>query len=118
MSMDLGSCAVRETIVVTSRASVYELIVLRGDEGDVLVRGAAISQSSAGRCSSVQAQTTVRSTHRQSISVFACSSFVGIGSSPPQRVQSRSRRRLASPERTMLSTRRKDAPVHGDAPQD
>ena len=39
MSIDLGSCAVRETIVVNTRASVYELIVLRGDEGDVLVRG-------------------------------------------------------------------------------
>ena len=39
MSIDLGSCAVRETIVVTTRASVYELIVLQGDEGDVLVRG-------------------------------------------------------------------------------
>ena len=39
MSLDLGSCAVRETIVVKTRTSVYELIVLRGDEGDVLVRG-------------------------------------------------------------------------------
>jgi hypothetical protein len=39
MSIDLGSCAVPETIVVNTRASVYELIVLRGDEGDVLVRG-------------------------------------------------------------------------------
>ena len=37
MSIDLGSCAVRETIVVTTRASVYELIVLRGDEGDIFV---------------------------------------------------------------------------------
>ena len=41
MSIDLGSCAVRETIVVTTRASVYELIVLRGDEGDVLVCGSS-----------------------------------------------------------------------------
>ncbi len=39
MSIDFGSCAARETLVVTTRASVYELIVLRGDEGDVLVRG-------------------------------------------------------------------------------
>jgi hypothetical protein len=39
MSIDLGSCAVRETIVVNTRASVYALIVLRGDEGDVLVCG-------------------------------------------------------------------------------
>ncbi len=39
MSIDLGLCSVRETIVVNTRASVYELIVLPGDEGDVLVRG-------------------------------------------------------------------------------
>jgi hypothetical protein len=39
MSIDLGSCAVPDTIVVTTRASVYELIVLGGDEADVLVRG-------------------------------------------------------------------------------
>jgi hypothetical protein len=39
MLIDLGSCTARETIVVNTRASVYELIVLRGDEGDVLVRG-------------------------------------------------------------------------------
>jgi len=39
MSIDLGLCAVRETIVVNTRASVYVLIVLRGDEGDVLVCG-------------------------------------------------------------------------------
>ena len=39
MAIDLGSCAVRVTIVVNTRASVYELIVLRGDEGDVLLRG-------------------------------------------------------------------------------
>ena len=39
MSIDLGACAVRETIVVKTGASVYELIVLPGDEGDVLVRG-------------------------------------------------------------------------------
>jgi hypothetical protein len=39
MSIDLGSWAPRETIVVTTRASVYELIVLGGDEADMLVRG-------------------------------------------------------------------------------
>ena len=39
MSIDFGACAVRDTLVVTTRTSVYELIVLRGDEGDVLVRG-------------------------------------------------------------------------------
>lgn len=39
MAIDLGSCSARETLVVNTRASVYELIVLRGDVGDVLVRG-------------------------------------------------------------------------------
>ena len=39
MLIDLGSCTAWDTIVVNTRASVYELIVLRGDEGDVLVRG-------------------------------------------------------------------------------
>jgi hypothetical protein len=38
MSIHIDSCAVWETIVVNTRSSVYELIVLRGD-GDVLVRG-------------------------------------------------------------------------------
>ena len=39
MLIDLGSCTARDTIVVNTRASAYELIVLRGDEGDLLVRG-------------------------------------------------------------------------------
>lgn len=39
MSIDLGSCQAPETIVVETYASVYELLVLGGDEGDVLVRG-------------------------------------------------------------------------------
>jgi hypothetical protein len=38
MSIHLDSCAEWETILVHTRSSVYELIVLRGD-GDVLVRG-------------------------------------------------------------------------------
>ena len=33
MSIDLGSLTPRETVVVNTRASVYELIVLRGDAG-------------------------------------------------------------------------------------
>ena len=33
------SCAGPETIVITTRSSVYELVVLRGDRGDALVRG-------------------------------------------------------------------------------
>jgi len=35
----LDSCRRFETIVVRTRHSVYELIVLSGDEGDVLLRG-------------------------------------------------------------------------------
>lgn len=39
MAIYLDSCAAQETIVITTRSSVYELVVLRGDHGDVLVRG-------------------------------------------------------------------------------
>jgi hypothetical protein len=39
MSIHIDSCAAQDTIVVTTLSSVYELIVLRGDQGDVLVRG-------------------------------------------------------------------------------
>jgi hypothetical protein len=39
MSIHIDSCAARETIVVTTCSSVYELIVLRGDRGHILVRG-------------------------------------------------------------------------------
>jgi hypothetical protein len=42
MSIDLGSCAVQDTIVVNTRSSVYELIVLRGEEGDLLMRGGTL----------------------------------------------------------------------------
>ena len=35
----LDSCAAQDTIVITTRSSVYELVVLRGDRGDVFVRG-------------------------------------------------------------------------------
>jgi hypothetical protein len=38
MSIHIDSCAERETLVVNTRSSVYELIVFGGD-GDVLVRG-------------------------------------------------------------------------------
>ena len=39
MSITLGSCRAWDTIVVKTRASVYVLVVLRGDAGNVLVRG-------------------------------------------------------------------------------
>ena len=38
MSIHIDSCAERDTILVKTRFSTYEVIVLRGD-GDVLVRG-------------------------------------------------------------------------------
>ena len=39
MAIHIDSCAARDTIVASTRSSVYEVVVLRGDEGDVLVRG-------------------------------------------------------------------------------
>ena len=39
MSIYVDSCEAQETIVVTTRSSVYELVFLRADRGDVLVRG-------------------------------------------------------------------------------
>ena len=38
-SIHIGSCAPLETIVVRTASSIYELIIRRGDSGDVLVRG-------------------------------------------------------------------------------
>jgi hypothetical protein len=38
-ALHLKSCAPSETILVHTRCSVYELIVVRGDRGEVLVRG-------------------------------------------------------------------------------
>ena len=39
MAIHVDSCAAQDTIVITTRSSIYELVVLRGDRGDVLVRG-------------------------------------------------------------------------------
>lgn len=39
MAIHLDSCAPGEAIVIGTRASVYELIVLRGTQGLILVRG-------------------------------------------------------------------------------
>jgi hypothetical protein len=38
-SIDIASCAAFETIVAKTGSSVYELIVLRGERGKMLVRG-------------------------------------------------------------------------------
>jgi hypothetical protein len=39
MSIQLDSCSAQEMIVVTTRSSVYELVVVRGDHGHILLRG-------------------------------------------------------------------------------
>ena len=39
MSIHIDSCGARETIVVTTRSSVYELVVLRVARGLIVVRG-------------------------------------------------------------------------------
>src|SRR5688572_24393835 len=39
MSIQIDSCSAREKIVVTTRSSVYELVILRGDRGSICVRG-------------------------------------------------------------------------------
>ena len=39
MAISVDLCAAQETIVITTRSNVYEVVVLRGDRGDVLVRG-------------------------------------------------------------------------------
>lgn len=39
MMIHIDSCAARDTIVVRTSSSVYELILLRDCDGDVLVRG-------------------------------------------------------------------------------
>ena len=38
-AVHLKSCSPLETVVVNTRSSVYELIVLQGDRGEVFVRG-------------------------------------------------------------------------------
>ena len=39
MAISVDTCAAQDTIVITTRSSVYELVVARGDRGDVLIRG-------------------------------------------------------------------------------
>jgi hypothetical protein len=39
MSIHIDSCGPREAFVVRTRSSIYELIVLRGAQGLILVRG-------------------------------------------------------------------------------
>lgn len=39
MSIQIDSCSAKEKIVVTTRSSVYELVILRGDRGFICVRG-------------------------------------------------------------------------------
>jgi hypothetical protein len=39
MSISIDACAAQDTIVITTRSSVYELVVIRGDRGEVFIRG-------------------------------------------------------------------------------
>jgi hypothetical protein len=39
MSIQIDSCSAQEMIVVTTRSSVYEMVVVRGDHGHISVRG-------------------------------------------------------------------------------
>jgi hypothetical protein len=39
MSIAIDACAAQDTIVITTRSSVYQLVVVRGDRGEVLIRG-------------------------------------------------------------------------------
>ena len=39
MAISVDSCAAQETFVITTGSNIYELVVLGGDRGDVLVRG-------------------------------------------------------------------------------
>ena len=39
MPIQIDSCPAQEMIVVTTRSSVYELVVVRGDHGHISVRG-------------------------------------------------------------------------------
>jgi hypothetical protein len=39
VSIQIDSCSAQEMIVVTTRSSVYELVVVRGDHGHISVRG-------------------------------------------------------------------------------
>ena len=39
MAIHVDTCAAQDTIVITTRSSVYELVVPGDDRGDVLVRG-------------------------------------------------------------------------------
>lgn len=71
MSIHIDPCAELETIVVKTRSSVYELVVLRDDRGRCCCAAADISRSSGVSCSSVRLQRAVRSNHAQSTSVFA-----------------------------------------------
>ena len=71
MSIHIDSCVAQDTIVVTTRSSVYKLIVLLGDRGDVLVRGGRHFTDSGVFCSSVRLPRAVRSNRTQSISVSA-----------------------------------------------
>jgi hypothetical protein len=43
LSLQIDACAARDTFVIRTLSSVYELIVLDGDQGDVSLRGGRYS---------------------------------------------------------------------------
>ena len=71
MSIHIDSCAELETIVVKTRSSVYELVVLRGDRGDVLLRGGRHFEEFRRVRFLGSIAEAVRSNHAQSTSAFA-----------------------------------------------
>ena len=79
MSIHIDSCAARETIVVNTRSSVYELIVHGASDGELLVRGGGHFPSSALSCSSVQPLSAGRSSHAPLRPATACSACAVIG---------------------------------------
>ena len=71
MAIDVDTCAAQETIVITTRSSVYELVVPGDDRGDVLVRGGKYFTESGARSFSVRLRTTVRWNRTSSVSAAA-----------------------------------------------
>jgi hypothetical protein len=81
MAIYVDSCVTQETVVITTRSSVYELVVLPGDRGEVLVRGGRHFTESRVCYFSVRLHSTVRWNRTPSVSVGACSLFVVADSS-------------------------------------
>jgi hypothetical protein len=100
MSIDLGSCTAWDTIVVKTRASVYVLIVLRGDAGNVLVRGGS-HFTEFRRVLFAGSMADDGSRHPRTLDIGLRMQFIcGNQLVTTSGVQSLSRRRVASPALT------------------